>query len=83
VNTMMTRDSDIKTLLCISHNKNLRKFIEGKELRVSFCKWIDTLPMKLQQELVIVSLKDFNSENIDQLKQEAIEWRPKWMRKAK
>tara|TARA_R100001086_G_C11651840_1_gene207598 strand:- start:40 stop:282 length:243 start_codon:yes stop_codon:yes gene_type:complete len=80
---MMTRDSDIKTLLCISHNKNLRKFIEGKELRVSFCKWIDTLPMKLQQELVIVSLKDFNSENIDQLKQEAIEWRPKWMRKAK
>jgi|TARA_Y100000310_G_scaffold282630_1_gene303991 hypothetical protein len=80
---MMTRDSDIKTLLCISHNKNLRKFIEGKELRVSFGEWIDTLPMKLRQELVIVSLKDFNSENIDQLKQEAIEWRPKWMRKAK
>ena len=77
---MMTIESD---MLCVSHNKNMRKYIEGKQLRVSFGKWIDTLPMKLRREIVIVSLKDFNSENIDQLKQDATEWRPKWMRKAK
>ena len=71
------------SMLCVSHNKNMRKYVDGKQLRVSFGKWIDTLPMKLRREIVIVSLKDFNSENIDQLKQDATEWRPKWMRKAK
>ena len=77
---MMTIES---SMLCVSHNKNMRKYVDGKQLRVSFGKWIDTLPMKLRREIVIVSLKDFNSENIDQLKQDATEWRPKWMRKAK
>jgi hypothetical protein len=62
-----------KDMLCVSHNKNMRRFIQGKELRVSFSKWLDTLPLETHYDLALVSFSDF--DNIDKLQEKSVNWR--------